>query len=142
MREAVASWSGLITARKWFAMPSKVAPRGLRVLLVEDDEGVRRSLQLLLEWNGFEVRAHGLAASVLNLETLAQFHLLVTDYFLEDGDGIALLQGLRQAGWQGRAILVTAEPAQALVERALAAGFHAVLRKPLARHELIAALTK
>ena len=121
-------------------MPSKVAPRGLRVLLVEDDEGVRRSLQLLLEWNGFEVRAHARMGSAIALETLGDMHLLVSDYFLEDGDGIALLQSLRGAGWRGRAVLITGEPTPQLIDRALAAGFHAVLRKPLARHELVDAL--
>ena len=122
-------------------MPFKIASRGLRVLLVEDDEGVRRSLQLLLEWNGFEVRAHARAGSVLGLETLADIDLLVSDYFLEDGDGIELLHDLRDSGWRGRAVLITAEPTAPLVERALNAGFHVVLGKPLARHELIDALT-
>ncbi|MCX8477652.1 MAG: response regulator [Sphingomonas sp.] len=125
-------------------MPPEIAPLGLRVLLVEDDEGVRRSLQLLLEWNGFEVRAHALGASVMALkgEMLASIHLLVSDYFLEDGDGIVLLQSLRAAGWQGRAVLITAEPGPMLIDRARAAGFHAVLEKPLAKHALIKALTE
>ena len=60
-------------------MSSRIAPRGLTVLLVEDDEGVRRSLQLLLEWNGFDVRAHALAASAMGLETLDRIDLLVAD---------------------------------------------------------------
>ena len=123
-------------------MPSRIAPRGLRVLLVEDDDGVRRSLQLLLEWNGFEVRAYALAASVMALGAWNDSHLLVSDYFLADGDGISLLQNLREAGWQGRAVLITAAPGPTLIERARAAGFHAVLTKPLARHELIEALTE
>ena len=122
-------------------MPSRVAPRGLCVLLVEDDEGVRRSLQLLLEWNGFDVRAHALAASAMGLEVLGGIDLLVTDYGLQDGDGITLLTELRQAGWQGRAVLITAALSNEMAERAREAGFHAVLEKPLARHELIGALT-
>lgn len=121
-------------------MPSRTVRRGLRVLLVEDDEGVRRSLQLFLEWNGFEVRAHALAASAMGLESLADLHLLVTDYFLEDGDGIALLRRLRERGWQGRAVLITTAPEAPLIARATAAGFHAVLGKPLGRNELITAL--
>ena len=122
-------------------MSSRIAPRGLTVLLVEDDEGVRRSLQLLLEWNGFDVRAHALAASAMGLETLDRIDLLVADHALQDGDGIALLDRLRQAGWQGRAVLITAQPSDELAERAREAGFHSVLAKPLARHELIRALT-
>ncbi|MEZ0244081.1 MAG: response regulator [Sphingomonas sp.] len=121
-------------------MPSRIAPRGLRILLVEDDEAVRRSLQLLLEWNGFEVRSHARMMSATGLETLADIDLLVTDYCLPDGDGVALLMALREAGWRGRAVLTTAGPGPALIQRARAAGFHAVLEKPLARHELLNAL--
>jgi CheY-like chemotaxis protein len=121
-------------------MPSQSAPRGLSILLVEDDEGVRRSLQLLLQWHGFEVRAHALAASALALERFDDIDLLVSDYFLSDGDGVALLTALRDAGWAGRAVMITAEPNAWLIERAKDAGFHAVLGKPLARHDLMSAL--
>ena len=122
-------------------MPPRIPPRGLRILLVEDDEGVRRSLQLLLEWNGFDVRAHALMGSAIGLATLDEIDLLVTDHFLMDGDGVSLLVRLRQAGWQGRAVLISAQLSDELAERARDAGFHAVLDKPLARHELIRALT-
>ncbi|MCW3848584.1 response regulator [Sphingomonas sp. LB-2] len=122
-------------------MASRIAPRGLTVLLVEDDEGVRRSLQLLLEWNGFDVRAHALAGSAMKLAP-ADYDLLVADYYLQDGDGIELLAVLRRAGWPGRAVLITARVSDAVAELARETGYHAVLEKPLARHELIAALTE
>ncbi|MBO9713253.1 response regulator [Sphingomonas sp.] len=122
-------------------MFSRVAPRGLRVLLVEDDEGVRRSLQLLLEWSGFEVRAHARAASAIDAAALSPVDLLVADYLLEDCDGIEMLRTLRDAGWQGRAVLMTGHPSELLTEQALVAGFYSVLEKPLARHALVAALT-
>ena len=121
-------------------MPSTVASRNLSILLVEDDEDDWRSLQLLLQWNGFQVRAHALAASALALETFDEFDLLVADYFLSDSDGVALLAGLREAGWKGRAVMITAEPNTWLVDRAQSAGYHAVLGKPLARHDLMRAL--
>lgn len=121
-------------------MPSRPLRRGLRVLLVEDDEQARRSLQLFLRWNGFEVRAHALAASAIGLETLSDIHLLITAYALEDGDGIGLLGRLRQRGWHGRAVMIVTAPEPSLIARATAAGFHAVLSKPIVRRELIAAL--
>lgn len=123
-------------------MPSRVPARNLRVLLVEDDDSVRRSLQLLLEWNGFEVRAHTRAASVIELEELNGLNLLVTDFLLPDTDGIALLEHLRDRAWAGRAVLITGRPVQPLLARARTAGFTAVLEKPIARHTLIGALTK
>ena len=38
---------------------------GRRALIVEDDEGVRRSLQLLLHWRGYDVRSYAAADLLL-----------------------------------------------------------------------------
>lgn len=122
-------------------MPFGTTSRGPRVLLVEDDDGVRRSLQLLLKWKGFDVRAHARMRSAARLKTLDDVDLLVSDYALEDGDGIALLQALRESGWHGPAVLIVSNPAPGLIERAIAAGFRDVLEKPLDPQQLIDCLT-
>lgn len=109
-------------------------------LLVEDDDAVRRSLQLLLHGRGFAVRSFATAHAVLTGE-IGDADSLVTDYRLPDGDGVAVLGGLRARGWAGRAVLITAFPSLALRRLAQAAGFDTVLEKPLRHHALIAALS-
>jgi FixJ family two-component response regulator len=110
------------------------------VLLIEDDEAVRRSLQLLLHWRGYDVRSFPDASPVLDGHGLEDVDVLVTDYRLPDGDGIGVLRALRRSGWHGKAILITAFPSVALTESARAMGFDAVLEKPLRQHELVGAL--
>ncbi|WP_244501515.1 response regulator [Sphingomonas gellani] len=117
---------------------SRPAPR--RALLVEDDEGVRRSLQLLLHGRGFEVRSYASAVPLLQSDQERDADVLVADYQLPDKNGIAVLRDLRARGWQGRSVLITAFPSQALIQEAQGIGFHAVLEKPLQHHLLMAAL--
>ena len=122
-------------------MPSLPEPAGLCVLIVEDDEGVRRSLQLMLKWRGFAVQSCGSVAAVRELGTSAA-GLLVTDYHLPDGTGLDVLELLHAAGWHGRAVLITAVSSPDLAAKAGARGFHAVLEKPMEREALIRALTE
>jgi FixJ family two-component response regulator len=110
------------------------------VLLIEDDEAVRRSLQMLLHWRGYDVRSFAGAAPVLEGNMMDDADVLIADYRLPDGDGISVLRALRRADWKGKAILITAFPSPTLAEAARAAGFDAVLEKPLRQHELIRVL--
>ncbi|WP_066724488.1 response regulator [Sphingomonas pituitosa] len=110
------------------------------VLLVEDDDGVRRATQLLLHGRGYRVRAHSAAAASLADPLAFEAAYLVADYRLPDGDGVQLLRDLQAKGWSGRAILVTAYPSPGLVARATAGGYAALLEKPLRGHELLSAL--
>jgi FixJ family two-component response regulator len=110
------------------------------VLLVEDEDGVRRSLQLFLTGRGYRVRAFSAATPAIADPGCDEAALLVADYRLPDGDGLTLLAGLRQRGWQGRAILVTAFPSERLARTAASAGFATVIEKPLRHEELLASL--
>ena len=110
------------------------------VLLIEDDEAVRRSLQMLLHWRGYDVRSFAGAAPVLEGNMMDDADVLIADYRLPDGDGISVLRALRRADWKGKAILITAFPSPTLAEAARAAGFDEVLEKPLRQHELIRVL--
>ena len=112
-----------------------------RAVLVEDDEAVRRSLQLVLHARGYDVRSFASAGPLLDGFTAEGIDLLVTDYRLPDGDGLGVLRALRRSGWHGRAVLITAFPSDTLADSARACGFDAVLEKPLRPNELIGALT-
>lgn len=110
------------------------------ILLVEDDDAVRRSLQLLLHWNGYRVRAFSSAAAALADPAAPQARVLVADFRLNDGDGLGVLRALRRMGWQGRSILITGHSSPTLIDAAYAGGFDAVLEKPLHQQRLISAL--
>ena len=115
-------------------------PARPQVLLIEDDPAVRRSLQLLLEGEGYGVRAFASAAAVQADADVMRAACLVTDYRLGDEDGLSLLRGLRRMGWCGPAILMTAFATPALAEQARSEGFTQLFAKPFRPHLLVEAV--
>jgi len=123
------------------ALPTKPEGRA-RLLLVEDDPGVRRSLQLLLRGRGFEVRAYASGLALLADPTALEAVCLIADYRMPEIDGLSILRQLRERGWRGQALLITAFPSARLVDQAVAAGFGAVIEKPLVEAGLVEAVER
>ena len=113
-----------------------------QVLLVEDDHGVRRSLQLLLRGRGLEVRAYASGAALIADPRALSAACLVADYRMPEVDGFAVLRGLRDLGWTGQALLITAFHSTELVARAHQAGFSHVMEKPLVERALVEAVER
>jgi FixJ family two-component response regulator len=111
-----------------------------RVLLLEDDAGVRRSLHLMLHGAGYDVRSYSAAAALLADPGIGEAGVLIADYRLSDGDGVDVLRSLRDQSWGGRAVLITAFPSPALRAAAKDAGYDLVLDKPVLQHNLLGAL--
>lgn len=108
-----------------------------QVLLVEDDPSMRRSMQLLLQGRGFDIRAYASPDAMLRQDRIHDAALLLIDYRLGARDGIEVLEALRATGWTGSAILVTAFPTAELRRAAVAAGFVSVLEKPFPEQALV-----
>ena len=102
-----------------------------KILLVEDDPGVRRSLQLLLQGRGFNVRAYATGEALLAEPARETAACLVADYQMDHLDGLQLLERLRSEGWDRPAVLITAFPSADLIKRAKAQGYDEILDKPL-----------
>jgi FixJ family two-component response regulator len=101
------------------------------ILIVEDDDAVRRSLQLLLRSRGMEVRAYASARSALGDSAVMEGKCLIADLMMPEVDGIELLRKLRANGWTGPAVLVSGHLTPQLEEMAISAGYGAVLHKPV-----------
>ena len=118
-------------------MRTPVSQRRKRILLVEDDASVRRSLQLMFAANGYDVRAYpssdGLAADAEAL----QAECLIADLVLPGPDAIHLLNELRDAGWCGKAVLISGHLNSESRTLATAAGFDAIHAKPIAAGQLL-----
>lgn len=113
-----------------------------RVLLVEDDAAVRRSLQLLLRPRGLDVRAYASSmAALADLDT-APADCLVTDLVMPDVDGVALLNAMRERGWCAPAILITGHLNREASARAKQAGFDVVMTKPIGDAALVDAISR
>lgn len=70
-------------------------PPGPVVMVVEDDDDVRKSLQWQLASLGFEIRAYRTPEELLALATFPSHGCLIVDYRLPGQDGFQLLENLR-----------------------------------------------
>ena len=125
-----------------------LVPQALRILLVEDHEGVAKACRRLLTTHGhFVVCVPGVAAAIQLTERTA-FDLIICDLSLPDGNGIELLgrvaDRFNRVGPQGRlpAIAISGSVYEADVARTLAGGFATHLAKPFDEESLLAAVRK
>lgn len=120
------------------SMTTNTANPGLSrdVILVEDDDALRRSLQLLLIGQGYHVLAFSQPEAALASSASLTAACLVIDYVLPRHNGIETLRMFHAKGWRGRAVLITAFHTPGLQDAAADAGFAAVLSKPFRTDDL------
>ena len=97
------------------------------------------ALTILLESGGHQVRAARSVAAAVERGTEGPVDLLLLDLTLPDGDGLSVLDGLRQAGAEPAVtVALTGHDDAATAHRCTAAGCAAVLLKPVPARELLA----
>ena len=112
--------------------------RPARVLVVEDDEEIAQVLQRSLRLEGYEVRIAGDGEAALEQASAFNPDLVILDLGLPDGDGLALLAGLRRRGGAVPVLVLTARDAVENRVAGLDTGADDYLVKPFAMTELVA----
>ena len=86
------------------------SPRRRRILVVEDQDDVRRMLATALEIDGYEVSQASSAAEGLSCLRQARYNLVLSDYAMPGGTGTWMLQEAAQQGLldDTAALIVTA----------------------------------
>lgn len=84
------------------------ASAGGRILLVDDDAGLRRLLSMRLEANGYEVETAVDARAALGSVAARQPDLVITDLRMEGMDGMGLFRQLRETAPALPVIIITA----------------------------------
>ncbi len=112
------------------------------VFLIDDDDGVRRSLDALLRSNGLKTAAFASAR-----DFLAQFDpdaagCLVTDVRLPGMSGIELLQKLRMQNCHMPVIVITGHGDVPLAVEAMKGGAVDFIEKPFRDHVLLTAVRR
>jgi DNA-binding NtrC family response regulator len=79
----------------------------IRVLVVDDDAGVRNFLRMLLELEGYEVATVGNGIEALETQRQAPAAIVLTDIFMPDGEGMETIVQLRQEFPQARIIVMS-----------------------------------
>jgi DNA-binding NtrC family response regulator len=111
-----------------------------RILIVEDEEKLRRVVQLHLESNGFEVDGVPSAEQALPLAGLA--NVVITDLRLPGTDGLQFLQQLQARGAQASVIVITAHGSIGTAVEAMKRGALDFLQKPFSLDHLTTIVQK
>jgi DNA-binding NtrC family response regulator len=111
-----------------------------RILVVEDEDKLRRVIQLELESAGYEVDGVPSAEQALPLASLA--NLIVTDLRLPGIDGLQLIKQLQARGSAAAAIVITAHGSVDLAVEAMKLGAADFLQKPFSLDHLTTIVQK
>jgi diguanylate cyclase (GGDEF)-like protein len=109
----------------------------LRVLVVEDDEGMRALLRTTFEIADIEVHEAGDARTAADRVAEVRPHMLVLDVGLPGIDGLELCRHLRADPRTARIGVVLLTGNEITLDEARAAGANALLRKPFSPLELL-----
>ncbi|GAA6755763.1 response regulator transcription factor [Thermus thalpophilus] len=110
----------------------------MRVLLVEDEPGVRSLLREALEEAGFAVDEASGVEEAEGLLLTFPYDLLVLDLFLPDGDGLEVLRFAREQGLSLPVLILTARDALEARLEGLDAGADDYVVKPFYPEEVVA----
>jgi CheY-like chemotaxis protein len=118
--------------------------KGVRVLVVDDEADTRDLLKTVLSKHGALVTTAPSAAAALDLISKVKPHVLISDVGMPGTDGYALMRKIRELpperGGQVPAIALTAYAREQDRKRALEAGYHLHLAKPIEVAQLSASI--
>jgi two-component system, NtrC family, response regulator AtoC len=114
----------------------------MRVLIVDDDPGLRQSLGLLLNDAGYQVTTEGSSQRALERALDEGFDLLLCDVRMPDLDGLGFLKAYRARGGSGLVVMMSAYGGEAAALDAMKEGAYDYIPKPFRPDEVILTLKK
>src|SRR4030065_2247951 len=101
-----------------------------RILIVDDDENIRRVVAAILEDEGYSVESVGTAKKGIEKSHADFFNLALLDVRLPDMEGIDLVAKLRETKPKMRKIIITGYPTLQNAVGAVNKGADAYVMKP------------
>lgn len=111
-----------------------------KILVVENDPGLRAALERLLAEAGLEPRGYPCAEALLEAGGAEAADCIVCDLRLPARSGVELLAEARRRGWTTPVIVMSAYTAEEARAACLSQGAVAYLGKPFGGAELLAAI--
>ncbi len=110
----------------------------MRVLLIEDDSAMVRSIELMLRSEGLNVYTTDLGEEGIDLAKLYDYDLIVLDLTLPDMSGFEVLKSLRLAKVQTPVLILSGNAIVEARVKALGFGADDYMTKPFHKDELVA----
>jgi len=121
----------------WLNSQAKVEKVKTSVLIVDDDESIRRTLTRTLAKEGFKVDTAPDSKQALQKSRLVHYDVALLDIRLPDTDGTTLLRMLRQENPEIKEIIITGYPSIENAIKAIDEGVDAYIIKPFKPADLL-----
>ena len=112
----------------------------MRVLLIEDDSAMARSIELMLRSEGLNVYTTDLGEEGIDLGKLYDYDIIVLDLQLPDMSGFEVLKALRVAKVQTPVLILSGNAIVEAKVKALGFGADDYMTKPFHKDELVACI--
>ena len=110
----------------------------MRVLLIEDDSAMAKSIELMLRSDGLHVYTTDLGEEGIDLGKLYDYDIVVLDLSLPDMNGFEVLKALRVAKVRAPVLILSGNAIIEAKIKALKLGADDYLTKPFHKDELVA----
>jgi two-component system response regulator PilR (NtrC family) len=123
---------------------NSVVPPAVKVLIVDDEPGLRQMLDILFRREGFDaVQAPGFRAAVEAITRSPQpFPVVLTDLAMPDGSGLDVLAEAKKRSGMTEVILIAAHSSVENAIQAMRLGAYDFVTKPFKPAELVALVNK
>src|SRR5438477_12411314 len=113
-----------------------------KVLIVDDEPGLRQSLGLLLSDAGYDVAAESDGKRALERALAERFDLILSDVRMPQMDGLAFLRAYRARGGAALVIMMSAYGGEEAALAAMKEGAYDYIPKPFRPDEVVLTLRK
>ncbi len=103
----------------------------MRILVIDDEPGIRHALSQLLEYEGYEVHTAGGGSEGLALYEKTKPHLVFLDVKMAGIDGLEVLKRLRQLDPVATVVMISGHATIQTAVEATQLGAYDILEKPL-----------
>ena len=120
------------------ATASQAAPKPGSILIIDDETGIRESLEALLQFEGYEVTLAACGEEGLARLAESPFDLVLLDFALPDRNGLEVMAEIRERDPQANVIMITAYGTVENAVKAMQAGAANFVQKPWDNEKLLA----
>ncbi len=113
-----------------------------RIFIVDDEESVLNSLQLILEHAGYEVEKTTAAPHALELVQQSDFDIIILDLQMPQLDGLSMLRAFKESGVQANVIMMSAYGNSEIALEAIKLGAYDYISKPFNADEILLTIKK
>ena len=109
----------------------------MKMLLIDDDEGIRKSLGSFFHDYGYHIQAFETAEEALEIIELDSYDVILCDYYLPGMNGVEFFKRAMKILPESIKILITAFGDDDIASEAFGIGVHDFVQKPFSGEAII-----